>query len=33
VPESSPSSEPAVDAKVLDGYLGRYEMTPAFILT
>jgi serine-type D-Ala-D-Ala carboxypeptidase/endopeptidase len=33
VPESSPSSEPTVDAKMLDGYLGHYEMTPAFILT
>jgi len=32
VPESFPSSEPTVQAKVLDGYLGHYEMTPTFIL-
>jgi hypothetical protein len=33
VPESSPSSEPTLDAKVLDDYVGHYEMTPVFILT
>jgi serine-type D-Ala-D-Ala carboxypeptidase/endopeptidase len=32
VPESSPSSEPTLEAKVLDGYVGHYEMTPTFIL-
>ena len=32
VPESFPSTEPTLEAKVLDGYLGHYEMTPTFIL-
>jgi len=32
VPESFPSSELTLEAKVLDGYLGHYEMTPTFIL-
>jgi CubicO group peptidase (beta-lactamase class C family) len=32
VPESSSSSEPILEAKVLDSYVGHYEMTPAFIL-
>jgi D-alanyl-D-alanine-carboxypeptidase/D-alanyl-D-alanine-endopeptidase len=34
VPESLPSSsEPTLEAKVLDGYVGHYEMTPTFILS
>lgn len=32
VPESSPSSEPPLETKVLDGYVGHYELTPTFIL-
>lgn len=32
VPEDFPSSEPTLEAKVLDGYVGHYEMTPTFIL-
>jgi len=32
VPENFPSSEPTLEAKVLDGYVGHYEMTPTFIL-
>lgn len=27
-----PSSEPTLEAKVLDGYIGHYEMTPTFVL-
>jgi serine-type D-Ala-D-Ala carboxypeptidase/endopeptidase len=32
VPDGSPS-ELALDTKVLDGYVGHYELTPGFILT
>jgi D-alanyl-D-alanine-carboxypeptidase/D-alanyl-D-alanine-endopeptidase len=32
VPENAPSSEPVLDAKILDDYVGHYEITPAFIL-
>lgn len=32
VPETSPSSEPRLETKVLDGYVGYYELTPTFIL-
>jgi D-alanyl-D-alanine-carboxypeptidase/D-alanyl-D-alanine-endopeptidase len=33
VPESSPSSEPTLEAKVLDGYVGHYELTPAALFS
>jgi serine-type D-Ala-D-Ala carboxypeptidase/endopeptidase len=32
VPETFPSTEPTLEAKVLDSYVGHYEMTPTFIL-
>jgi D-alanyl-D-alanine-carboxypeptidase/D-alanyl-D-alanine-endopeptidase len=32
IPESFPSSEPTLEANVLDGYIGHYEMTPTFVL-
>jgi D-alanyl-D-alanine-carboxypeptidase/D-alanyl-D-alanine-endopeptidase len=33
VPESSPSSERTLDAKVLDGYIGHYELSPTAVFT
>jgi D-alanyl-D-alanine-carboxypeptidase/D-alanyl-D-alanine-endopeptidase len=33
VPESSPSSEPTLEAKVLDGYVGHYILTPAAVFS
>lgn len=31
VPESSPSTERTLEAKVLDGYVGHYELTPTLV--
>jgi serine-type D-Ala-D-Ala carboxypeptidase/endopeptidase len=33
VPESSPSGERTLEAKVLDGYVGHYQLTPAVVFT
>jgi hypothetical protein len=33
VPESAPSSERPLEAKVLDGYVGHYELTPTAVFS
>lgn len=33
VPEGFPSTEPTLETKVLDGYVGHYELTPAAVFT